>query len=412
MIKKVHVVGAGIAGLSAAYFLRRHGFEVRLYEASSHVGGLIGTQKTKYGIAESGAHAFMNSTFLEELCTEIGVTMTPATALSKKFRFLESRLEVTRWPLGILESLRFIWGVITVKFRPPKPFESVYHWSRRVFGRGAATKLISKVLQGIYAADTKSLSASLIFSRLYKRPTFGKKPKIRGSVAPLEGMQAFIDKLLARFQDLGGTLFQNAPVDESKIRSWVESEEMVVLAVPIWTAANLLKSVDTEIAADFAAVPSLPLEATTVFWDAPNTAPLRPGFGVLFERKNADDPMLGVLQNDKIFAQRVWGEGVSSETWITSGSVDPLSELQIKRRSLMGAQSHARMLDSMEILWPKSIPLFGQNLEFAFREDFSTKLATRGIYLVGNYMGEIGVAKIIERSYRLVQSLARKDAVL
>lgn len=53
---KVVVVGAGIAGLTAAYRLHKEGMNVHLYEARSRVGGRIFTAKIKGRIAEIGGH--------------------------------------------------------------------------------------------------------------------------------------------------------------------------------------------------------------------------------------------------------------------------------------------------------------------------------------------------------------------
>ena len=51
---KVVVVGAGIAGLTAAYRLHNEGVDVHLYEARNRVGGRIFTVKVNGRIAELG----------------------------------------------------------------------------------------------------------------------------------------------------------------------------------------------------------------------------------------------------------------------------------------------------------------------------------------------------------------------
>jgi monoamine oxidase len=54
--KKVIVVGAGLAGLSATYMLERLGYEVILLEASNRVGGRVRTLDTVLGKPEGGAN--------------------------------------------------------------------------------------------------------------------------------------------------------------------------------------------------------------------------------------------------------------------------------------------------------------------------------------------------------------------
>ena len=53
--KKVVVVGAGMAGLSAAYRLRQAGVDVTVLESSDHVGGRLGTDSRDGYKIERGA---------------------------------------------------------------------------------------------------------------------------------------------------------------------------------------------------------------------------------------------------------------------------------------------------------------------------------------------------------------------
>jgi NADPH-dependent glutamate synthase beta subunit-like oxidoreductase len=51
--KKIAVIGAGPAGLTAAYFLTRKGHEVEVYEESKEIGGLLRTTLPQYRLPES-----------------------------------------------------------------------------------------------------------------------------------------------------------------------------------------------------------------------------------------------------------------------------------------------------------------------------------------------------------------------
>jgi len=45
--RKVIVIGAGIGGLSSAYWLLQRGYEVEILEASDHPGGRMATLERK-----------------------------------------------------------------------------------------------------------------------------------------------------------------------------------------------------------------------------------------------------------------------------------------------------------------------------------------------------------------------------
>lgn len=54
--EKVIVIGAGIAGLTAAYYLRKQGMDVEVLESSSRVGGRMTSDTSEGYIIDRGAH--------------------------------------------------------------------------------------------------------------------------------------------------------------------------------------------------------------------------------------------------------------------------------------------------------------------------------------------------------------------
>jgi len=66
-MKKVVVVGAGIAGLSAAIYAKRSGFDVTLYEQHSIAGGMCTSWKRKGYLFEGAVHWLTGSSPKTEL---------------------------------------------------------------------------------------------------------------------------------------------------------------------------------------------------------------------------------------------------------------------------------------------------------------------------------------------------------
>ena len=71
-MKKVIVIGAGISGLAAAYWLMRKGFDVEIFEKENRVGGVIQTFRENGYLFEKGPNSFLdNGVETMELCHEL-----------------------------------------------------------------------------------------------------------------------------------------------------------------------------------------------------------------------------------------------------------------------------------------------------------------------------------------------------
>ena len=75
--KRVVVVGAGLAGLSASYLLERLGYDVVLLEATQRVGGRVRTLDAIKGLPEGGANVLgPNYGRAIAYAKRLGVTLT------------------------------------------------------------------------------------------------------------------------------------------------------------------------------------------------------------------------------------------------------------------------------------------------------------------------------------------------
>ena len=72
----ITIVGAGIAGLSAAFELQQSGFEVMLLEGSERLGGKILTSEIEGFNIDAGPDSFLTrDPEMRELCFSLGVEM-------------------------------------------------------------------------------------------------------------------------------------------------------------------------------------------------------------------------------------------------------------------------------------------------------------------------------------------------
>src|SRR5271156_1894165 len=60
-MKSVAIIGAGITGLTAAFYLKRKGVPVKVYEAGGRVGGVIQSSRQNGFLAESGPNTILET---------------------------------------------------------------------------------------------------------------------------------------------------------------------------------------------------------------------------------------------------------------------------------------------------------------------------------------------------------------
>lgn len=71
--EKILIVGAGMAGLTAAAYLAKAGYDVLLLEKNDRSGGLLGTLNNRGFFFDSGPRALINSGIVKPILKELGV---------------------------------------------------------------------------------------------------------------------------------------------------------------------------------------------------------------------------------------------------------------------------------------------------------------------------------------------------
>ena len=401
-MKPITVVGAGFSGLVTAYLLTKSGRHVHIIEKTSRAGGLIKTIRSEHGLVETAANGLLNSARAEAMCADIGVPLLPTRREARK-RFIY-RARPRQMPLNPTEALRAAGGIVANAARlRPRPFEAISDWGNRVLAKGATEYLLAPALGGIYAGDPNQLSASLIFGRAdlpeHLQTYRPQKATLRGTVAPPKGMQQLIDGLVDYLRKRGVEFLFDTSAQP-------QPNEPTVVCLSASTASTYLRDAAPGLAESLSQIEMLSLLTTTAFF-GDDAATLK-GFGCLFPRDQGFRSR-GVLFNTSIFEDR---GPAHAETWIFGGALDPdivnLSDDQIRQQILSDRRRFYGKDDAPLAVhvtrWPNALPHHSVDLE-----KILTKLAPPppNIALVGNYLGRIGLAKILERAAYVVENTVK-----
>jgi protoporphyrinogen oxidase len=220
------VIGAGPAGLSAAYDLRRAGHQVTVFEAAASVGGLASGFKAshwEWTLEKFYHHWFASDTAVLGLIKELGwsdevLFPRPITAMyhDGKFYAFDSALAVLRFP-GIPFVDRVRCGLVALYLRlTPRwqPLERVTAdaWLRKWLGSRAYESMWKPMLVGKFGEQNLPVvNMAWFWARIHARtPRLGT---FKG------GFQAFMDKLAQLLMSQGTEIKLNSPVRGIKKRA-------------------------------------------------------------------------------------------------------------------------------------------------------------------------------------------------
>ena len=272
-MRRVAVVGGGIAGLAAAYELKTNGVEPIVFDAGEQPGGKLRTETFDGIRIDTGPDSFLaRRPEAVELCRELGLDAT-LTAPAATSAYVYARGALRRLPAGLVlgvptdplalarSGILSGWGIVRSALEPFLPGEpltgdtALGELTRRRFGNEVTTRLVDPLLGGINAGDVDELSIDTVAPQIAAaaRRDRSLTRALRQTVAPPAtgdpvfltipgGLSTLVDALV----DAIGDVRRRDPVhtlSATRVSSASGDHDVdgVVVATPAYSAAALVQ---------------------------------------------------------------------------------------------------------------------------------------------------------------------------
>lgn len=463
---RVVIVGAGIAGLSAAWELTRgeNPPEVVLLEAGSRAGGVIETLYDPPYLIERAADNF--ATLIPdalELCKETGYAENLITPRQEgRQAFVVRRGKIYPIPVGfsLVQPTR-VWPILStgtlspagklrllceyfVKARRSEEDESLESFALRRVGREAFEQLVEPIVSGIFTADPKTLSmqatlpqfvameqkhGGLMRGYLAARREDSAAVARRASgarydqfMAPREGMSHLLNHLVDVLPK--GTLKLHSPVrsiERSAVSDarWTvrtDAEQIacdgIVLASPVHSAVPLLASLVPESQSTLSSIPYASSAVVVMIVDRAELKGRTDGFGLIVPR-NERRPVLAISYTSNKYPGRAPDDKLIMRIFL-GGAMDPammdrsdsqiaaIAEQQLKELLKWSGQGCRRQL---VVRWKEAMPQYHVGHNSRVKQLESQIAALGNIRICGAGYHGVGIPQTVRSARRAAREL-------
>ena len=442
-MRSVAIIGAGITGLTAGFYLKRKSIPVTVYDASGRVGGVIQSLRQNGYLAEFGPNTILEtSPKIGQLVRDAGLEsrrLDPNPKAEARYVVRYRRpVAMPSSPLGFftteLFSVKAKLAVLREPFVPARrdgKEESIAEFVVRRLGQEFLDHAIDALVAGVYAGDPYKLSVPQAFPKLaaledrygslIKGQILGaRERKNRGEIAKDrapkfsfdEGLQVLPETLAAR---LGDSLRLRNQVDA--IRETSEGWELefseegrhstaahgaVIFAATAHALSRLGVSAQSPL--NFAAFSEIrypPVASVVLGFRREDVEHPCEGFGMLIPKVEGFK-ILGTIFSSSLFPNRAPAGHLTLTSYIGGERYPELASLPPKDlfeltcqdlRILLGVKGEPTFQHS--VFYPKAIPQYvvGYGRYRELMRDIERKAP--GLFFAGHYRDGVSLSDSI-----------------
>jgi oxygen-dependent protoporphyrinogen oxidase len=426
--KTVAVLGAGLTGLTAAYWLTQRGHAVRLFEQSGRVGGAIRTQHVDGWLVEAGPNTMLTGDpALAALLDKLGLAGACVSASpTAKQRYIVRRGRPVAAPLSLPAFLGSRLFSLNAKIRALVELVSgprvrtadlsLEEFIRSHFGQEMVDYALNPFVTGVYAGNPQKLSARYAFPKLWElerkhgsllrgQNAVTQERRTRGELRPgiisfAQGLQTLPLALAAQLPD--GALTLNARLEGLVPgKKWnviwhdgqlahTESFDAVIAALPAPALASLrLGPLAERPLAGLDAIEHPPVTSLFLGYRREQVKHPLDGFGLLVPAVEHRS-ILGVLFSSSLFPGRA-PAGHVALTVLVGGTRQPeiaslstdrlLARIRGDLTELLGVTGEP--VFSRQTFWPRAIPQYNVGYEHYLGAMAACERANPGLFIGG-----------------------------